>query len=179
MTLDNLVSVCAILLGAVVMFAGYLKLRDIQGFATSIAAYGIVPRRIQSALSFGIIAAEIGIGSMLLIGLWPRWTLMVVALLFGLFFVSNAWALVNGREVDCHCFGIRHKASIRLSTIRSGFLFLLSAALACFAGTSLPNAGDQARALLVGAGIGTLTILATILTQSFRRLIFQLNLERN
>lgn len=179
MSLDVLVSVCAVLLGAVLIYAGCSKLRDVQAFATSINAYGIVPRRIESVLGYGIAVAEIGIGSMLLFGLWTRWTLMAVALLFVLFFGANTWAYVNGREVECHCFGVRDKASIRFSAIRSGCLFLLAAALAWFGDTSLPNVGDQARALLVGAGIGTLTILATMLIQSIRRLVFQLNLQRN
>lgn len=178
MSVDFFVSFGSILLGAVLIYAGCSKLRDVPTFVTSINAYGIVLRRLRIMLAYGITAAEIGVGSMLLTGLWARWTLIAAALLFVLFFGANTWAYVNGREVECHCFGVRDKASIRFSTIRSGCLFLVAAALAWFRDTSLPNIGDQARALLVGAGIGALTILAAMLARSIRRLVFQLNLER-
>lgn len=101
------VLVLRVILGAVFAYAGYVKLRDPwQIFAASIASYELVPMWMGEILAKTFPWFEIVLGAGLIIGwrlLAPSATLTALVLLF---FNVMLWrAFLQGKEIDCGCFG--------------------------------------------------------------------------
>lgn len=178
MNVSFFVSVGSALLGAILIIAGYSKLRALDVFVASIAAYDVIPRRFHNLLAHAIVANEITVGIMLLAGLWSRWVLIASSLLLVAFLAANTWGLATGRDVECHCFGVRDKTPIRVSTLRSGGLAFLAIILALLADAALPHVLDQALVLLTATVIGIIATLAAMLMESIWHLVVRMKPER-
>jgi uncharacterized membrane protein YphA (DoxX/SURF4 family) len=101
------VLVLRVILGAVFAYAGYVKLREPwQLFAASIASYELVPMWAGEILAKTFPWFEIVLGVALVIGrrlLAPSAVLTALVLLF---FNVMLWrAFLQGKQIDCGCFG--------------------------------------------------------------------------
>lgn len=101
------VMVLRVVLAGIFAYAGYVKLRDPwQLFAASIASYELVPMWLAKIAAKTLPWFEVALGAGLLIGrrlLTPA-ALGTVALL--LMFNALIWrAFLQGKEIDCGCFG--------------------------------------------------------------------------
>ena len=94
-----------LVVGAVWVVAGVLKLPDPNENVRAVRAYEILPESLVTVVGHGLPVLEILVGLCLLLGLFTRVAAAVSALLLVAFIVgiSSAWA--RGLSIDCGCFG--------------------------------------------------------------------------
>lgn len=94
-----------IVLAAVFVYAGSIKITDPVALADSIAAFKMLPRMLVNPMALGLPVFEIAAGILLLIG-WPRRVAaLALVIVTAVFAVAMLSALIRGITVDCGCFG--------------------------------------------------------------------------
>jgi uncharacterized membrane protein YphA (DoxX/SURF4 family) len=99
------VTAARLLLGAVLLVAGALKLPDPAAAVRAVRAYRLLPEALVGPVAFGLPVLEIAVGSALLAGVFVRTAAIAAAVLMVVFLaaVGSAWA--RGLQIDCGCFG--------------------------------------------------------------------------
>jgi len=94
-----------ILLGVVLLLAGYLKAKSPAQAQMAVRAYKLLPISIANAFGLSLPWLEIGAGILLIVGIAVRYAALFGGLLMLLFVgaISQAWA--RGLSIDCGCFG--------------------------------------------------------------------------
>ena len=94
-----------LILGGVLLVAGYLKAVTPDKSMMAVRAYEVLP--IWIANVFGIILPwlEIGAGILLIIGAAIRYAAIFGSALMVLFIIAIAQAWARGLSIDCGCFG--------------------------------------------------------------------------
>jgi putative oxidoreductase len=124
------VLVLRVILAGVFIYAGYVKLRDPwQLFAASIASYEIVPMKVGEIIAKTFPWFEIALGVGLLIGRRLLPTAAVLTALVLVFFNVMLWrAFLQGKEIDCGCFGpgeaLTWKTLVRDGSMLAGALMV-------------------------------------------------------
>jgi uncharacterized membrane protein YphA (DoxX/SURF4 family) len=90
-------------IGAVFIASGALKLLDPAAFAWNIYQYGLVPRPLIDLIAVGLPVMEVAAGAGLVLN--RRWSYGLVGGMLVLFMVLLGYAIINGLNVDCGCFG--------------------------------------------------------------------------
>jgi len=103
-----------ILMGGLFVYAGILKMRDVQHFADSIAAYRILPMQTINMMALALPPFEILLGLLLLIGWKTRVAALGVTLLLGVFTLALSQAILRGLKIDCSCFGSSAPSPLKL-----------------------------------------------------------------
>ncbi|HEY2578715.1 MAG TPA: MauE/DoxX family redox-associated membrane protein [Streptosporangiaceae bacterium] len=143
MLYEQVIGAAALVVGAVLIWAGLPKAMRPGVFAAQIADYGIVPVGLTRFLARMVSSSELASGIMLLAGLFaPPWLRQVgaalAAALFMLFLGALGSAYARGRNIACACFG---GSSTELETVgahsivRTALLLVL-AAVAVFPASS-------------------------------------------
>jgi hypothetical protein len=132
-------AVAAVLLGAALG-----KLRDLRGFAQSVAGYRILPGGLAGPAAAVVLVAELAAAGLLLAPGGRQWGAAVAGALFAAFLAAMVSVLRRGMAVACGCFGGRDLVGPR-TLARTGLLLALAvtAALAgpvAFAPAQLPVA---------------------------------------
>ena len=131
----GLLTFVRIALGGVWIYAGLVKITDIDQTNLTIRAFEIVPIGWAKPMSYGLPAVEIALGLMLVVGLAVRWMAAVSALFLLLYIGAIASAAARGLRIDCGCFSQGGQLDANTSTrytldiLRDAGLFLLSALL--------------------------------------------------
>ena len=105
-TLQPWVTLAArILLGVVLVLAGYLKAKSPAQAQMAVRAYKLLPISIANIFGLALPWLEIGAGVLLIVGIAVRYAALFGGLLMLLFVgaISQAWA--RGLSIDCSCFG--------------------------------------------------------------------------
>jgi len=94
-----------ILLGVVLLLAGYLKAKSPAQAQMAVRAYKLLPISIANIFGLSLPWLEIGAGILLIVGIAVRYAALFGGLLMLLFVgaISQAWA--RGLSIDCGCFG--------------------------------------------------------------------------
>lgn len=95
----------AVLVGAVFIYAGFLKVRDPLGFASDISNYQVIPWSVGMRFAFYLPWLELLCGCALV---FHRLFAGAVAITISLMFVfigATGWARMHGIDVSCGCFG--------------------------------------------------------------------------
>lgn len=97
--------VARVLLGGVLVVAGYLKVIDPVGSTQSVVAYDIFPYEIARFMGLTLPVIEVAVGVLLIVGLFTRAVGALGAGLMVVFIagITSAWA--RGLAIDCGCFG--------------------------------------------------------------------------
>lgn len=114
------------LLGLFFAVSGAMKGRSVQEFSSVISAFDILPEAWTPFAAAGIIAGELLFGTLLTLGIAPRFTggTLVAAML--LFTLAAATALARGIETSCGCFGGSSGETIGVLTfLRNGIILFL------------------------------------------------------
>jgi uncharacterized membrane protein YphA (DoxX/SURF4 family) len=111
---SKLLLIGRIVLGGLFIYAGILKMRDVQQFADSIAAYRMLPVQSINVMALALPPFEIILGLLLLIGWKTRMAALGVTLLLGIFTLALFQALLRGLNIDCGCFGSEAPAPLKL-----------------------------------------------------------------
>lgn len=94
-----------LVLSAVLVVAGGLKLPEPAASVRAVRAYDLLPESVVPAVGYGLPLLEIVVGLLLLAGFLTRWAAVVAALLLTAFVIGIASAWARGLTIDCGCFG--------------------------------------------------------------------------
>lgn len=95
----------ALLVGAVFIYAGVLKVLDPVKFASDIANFRILPWAVCTRVAFYLPWLEIICGVALIAGRLRDGALGILSVLTVIFIVATISAKVRGINLDCGCFG--------------------------------------------------------------------------
>ena len=123
-----------IVLGAVFVYGGYVKLRAPWAlFGMAIDSYHLVPLRYIEPLARTIPWFEVALGLLLIFGWLLRLSATAVSLTLAIFFAAMLHAFLNHQEINCGCFGPGEPISkwtlLRDGSMLAGSLFLTWMAL--------------------------------------------------
>jgi uncharacterized membrane protein YphA (DoxX/SURF4 family) len=100
-----LATAARVLVGAVLVVAGLLKLPDPAAAERAVRAYRLLPEALVPAAAFGLPVVEIAVGLALLTGVWVRTAALLAALLLAGYIAAIASVWARGLSIDCGCFG--------------------------------------------------------------------------
>jgi putative oxidoreductase len=93
-------------LGAIFIIAALPKIADPPSFAHMIYNYRILPAGLINFSSLVMPWVELLCGVALVIGVWRRATLSIIALMLIVFIVAISFNLARGNAIDCGCFNV-------------------------------------------------------------------------
>lgn len=94
-----------LLLGGVLLVAGYLKAGNAAKSQMAVRAYEVLPISIANLLGEILPWLEIGAGLLLILGVAVKWSSFFAAALMFTFVAAIAQAWARGLSIDCGCFG--------------------------------------------------------------------------
>ncbi len=94
-----------LLLGGVALYAGAIKLGDLDEAAWAVRAYSLLPDALADVVGHVLPLVEVLLGALLIAGLFTRWAAAAFGLLLAGFAVGIASAWARGLAIDCGCFG--------------------------------------------------------------------------
>lgn len=94
-----------LVLGAVFLVAGALKVIDPQSSVAAVRAYRLLPSPLATIVGWGLPFAEIALGVLLLVGIATRLVALASAVLLLVFVAAVISAAARGLSIDCGCFG--------------------------------------------------------------------------
>ena len=122
--------VLRVALGLIFIYAGWVKLQDPwQLFAAGVASYEILPMGAVEFVARTLPWFEIALGVVLISGYFLRVSSTVVGALLALFFTLIVRAFIQGKEINCGCFGGNEPIS-PLTMLRDGSM-LVGAIVLC------------------------------------------------
>ena len=99
------VLIVRVLLGALLIATGILKLGHAAELAAAIAGFRLLPAPVVAPLALGLPYFELLVGAYLVAGLFTRVTALVAAAQFALYAGAIASAVLRHIPANCGCFG--------------------------------------------------------------------------
>ena len=100
-----LTTIARLVLGGVLVVAGWLKISSPDDAVRAVQAYQILPGSWTHAVGYGLPLLEIVIGLLLILGLGTRWAAIAAGVLMLVFIAGIVSVWVRGLSIDCGCFG--------------------------------------------------------------------------
>jgi len=94
-----------VILGLLLLIAGYMKIQDNTALLETVAYITWVPTLLKSFVIDALPWIEVLVGGLLISGLFKRWVVPAGALIYAGFFGFAIYGLGFGMEGDCGCFG--------------------------------------------------------------------------
>ncbi len=94
-----------IIVGGVLLTAGYLKAGNNAEARMAVQAYKILPNTLAANLGYALPWIEIAVGILILLGAFVKYSGLVAALLMAIFVIAISQAWARGLSIDCGCFG--------------------------------------------------------------------------
>ncbi|WP_146198610.1 MauE/DoxX family redox-associated membrane protein [Rhodohalobacter mucosus] len=110
-----------ILLGALLLVAGILKVQDNSALFESVAYITWIPLGLKSLIIDTLPWIEIVMGSLLIFNLFGSVVKPAVSAIYLAFFIFAIYGLGSGMEGDCGCFGDPENGSILAMLLGSEF----------------------------------------------------------
>lgn len=98
-------TVARLVLGGVLIVAGWLKIGNPSDSVVAVKAYELLPDSLATTVGYGLPILEIVVGVLLVVGLLTRVAGVIGGLLMFAFVFGIAWAWAHGLRIDCGCFG--------------------------------------------------------------------------
>jgi uncharacterized membrane protein YphA (DoxX/SURF4 family) len=112
--------VLRVALGAIFIYAGWVKLQDPwQLFAAGVASYELLPMWAVEIVARTLPWFEIALGVVLISGFFFRTSSTIVSALLAVFFTLIVRAYIQGKQINCGCFGGNEPIS-PLTMLRDG-----------------------------------------------------------
>jgi uncharacterized membrane protein YphA (DoxX/SURF4 family) len=122
--------VLRVALGVIFIYAGWVKLQDPwQLFAAGVASYEMLPMWAVEIVARTLPWFEIALGVVLISGFFMRISSTIVTALLAVFFTLIVRAYIQGKQINCGCFGGNEPIS-PLTMLRDGSM-LLGAIVLC------------------------------------------------
>lgn len=109
-----------ILVAAIFLWAGSLKLMDPEAFAVVIDAFGILPDGTAILAAWVLPSVEIAAALALLFDM--RWSLETLGGLLLIFMAILGYGIALGLDIDCGCFGPEDPESRAFSGLRTALV---------------------------------------------------------
>jgi uncharacterized membrane protein YphA (DoxX/SURF4 family) len=121
--------VLRVALGGIFIYAGYVKLQDPwQLFAAGVASYDVLPMRAVEIVAKTLPWFEIAVGVVMISGYFFRTASTIICGLLAVFFTLIVRAYLQGKEINCGCFGGNEPISpltmLRDGSMLAGAIFL-------------------------------------------------------
>ena len=94
-----------VFVGGFFLYAAIPKIAEPLAFATSISHYEMMPLWTVNAFALVVPWLEVLVGVALVVGFKLRTNALLAGALLLMFTVAVAWAISQGLELDCGCFG--------------------------------------------------------------------------
>lgn len=94
-----------IVLGAVLLIAGALKVGALGESVNAVRGYQLLPWELTAPVGYALPFVEIASGLLLIVGLFTRASAIVGALLMVAFLIGIGSAWARGISIECGCFG--------------------------------------------------------------------------
>ena len=94
-----------LVLGGVLFIAGYLKVSTPDKSQMAVRAYEVLPISLANLIGLLLPYVEIGIGLLLILGVYTRISAALGGAIMVVFIVAIAQAWARGLTIDCGCFG--------------------------------------------------------------------------
>lgn len=94
-----------LILGGVLLAAGYLKIGALDKSQMAVRAYELLPIGIANLFGIVLPYAEIAMGLLLIIGAFTRYMAVGSAIIMLAFIIAISQAWARGLTIDCGCFG--------------------------------------------------------------------------
>ena len=94
-----------LVVGGVLLVAGALKVIDSQSSVAAVRAFELVPSWLERPIGWGLPFLELGLGLLLIAGLFTRPAAVAAGLLLVAFLIGVISAAARGLSIDCGCFG--------------------------------------------------------------------------
>ncbi len=108
--MDAITLTVRVLVGALFVAAGVLKVGHFNDLAAAIAGFRILPEPVIAPLAVILPFFEIGLGVYLILGLFTRITAIVAAVQLLLYSAAIASAVIRHIPANCGCFGPQDQA---------------------------------------------------------------------
>jgi putative oxidoreductase len=116
-----------LILGGVLVYAGWIKLFDTPAFMQDIANYRILPPALLPIVAITLPAIEIVAGVCLMIGLLMDGALVITTGLIVVFIAAVSSAIWRGLDVQCGCFGTSDAEKVSWTILMRDYVMLLIA----------------------------------------------------
>lgn len=123
-TIPGMIEAYCLILGVTLLLAGLSKLRSPAAFAAGVMEYKILPVPLAHWYARLLPFVEVGVGMLLIAGIWINQLAFISALMFLSFAIAVSVNLLRKRQLSCFCFG-SGSSSIGWHTI-SRIILLLS-----------------------------------------------------
>ncbi|MBA3833062.1 MAG: hypothetical protein H0X34_14435 [Chthoniobacterales bacterium] len=97
--------VLAVLVGAIFVYAGVLKVCDPMRFASDISNYALIPWSLGVRVAFYLPWLELIVGLALIFQRFFAGALLLTTASVAVFIGATIWARAHGIDVACGCFG--------------------------------------------------------------------------
>ncbi len=97
--------VMRILLGAMFVYSGAVKIMAPVAFADSIASFAMLPLPLINVFTLGLPPFEVIVGGMLLAGRGVRLAALCSMVMMVVFLIAITQGMLRGLDIDCGCFG--------------------------------------------------------------------------
>ena len=94
-----------LVLGALFVYAGALKVTEPKDAALAVQAYRLFPVDLARVIGYALPTIEIVLGLLLIVGLFTRWAAAATGALLVAFVIGIVSVWVRGYNIDCGCFG--------------------------------------------------------------------------
>jgi len=120
-----------VVLGGIFIYAGYVKLQDPwQLFAAGVASYEVLPMWAVEIVAKTLPWFEVAIGVVMISGFFFRTSSTIISAMLAVFFTLIVRAYLQGKEINCGCFGGNEPIS-PLTMLRDGSM-LAGSVFLCF-----------------------------------------------
>ena len=126
-------AIMRLLLGAILIYASIGKVTNAGDFATALSNYRLLPSSLVLLGSLVIPWLEFILGLLLITGRWLSTVTFMTAVLFLIFTMAHAQAIVRGLDISCGCFELSDSGSkissltlFRNILLFSGALFIMT-----------------------------------------------------
>lgn len=113
--------ICRIILGFLLLIAGFLKVQDNTALLETVAYIAWIPTITQSFIIDTLPWIELFVGGLLVAGIFKKWVIPAGTLIYASFFIFAIYGLGSGMEGDCGCFGDVDDSNILSMVLGSSF----------------------------------------------------------
>jgi len=114
-------TLCRVILGLLLLIAGYLKVQDNTALLETVAYIAWIPTVLQSFIIDTLPWIELFVGGLLVVGIFKKWVIPAGTLIYACFFIFAIYGLGSGMEGDCGCFGDVDDSNILSLVLGSSF----------------------------------------------------------
>jgi uncharacterized membrane protein YphA (DoxX/SURF4 family) len=114
-----------LVLGALFLYAGAVKVGQPLNFAQSVRNYQLVGQSLSFIAALVMPWLEILAGAFLIAGVWKRGAALALSTLLVFFVALTVVTMIRGLDIDCGCFGaVDRKAGLGVILEDLGMLYL-------------------------------------------------------